>query len=122
MDSTKRKLTKALGVSGVTALAWQKPVVDSVSLPVHAATSCGGCLVGLSDTGTSYYVEPGATSGLVTAQYFSTVSDCSGEPKDELTFILASSQLEANELGSCEANEFAENASAGCSLWVCATL
>ena len=37
MDNSKRNLTKALGIAGVGAAVWKKPVVDSVSLPAHAA-------------------------------------------------------------------------------------
>ena len=42
MDNSKRKLAKLLGVSATGVLAWKQPVVDSVSLPAHAATTCGG--------------------------------------------------------------------------------
>lgn len=40
MDKTKRKLSKLLGVAASGAVVWQKPIVNSVNLPAHAATSC----------------------------------------------------------------------------------
>ena len=39
MDQSKRNLAKTLGVAGVGAALWKKPVVDSISLPAHATTS-----------------------------------------------------------------------------------
>ena len=37
----KRELLKALSVASVAGTVWKKPSVNSVLLPVHAATSCG---------------------------------------------------------------------------------
>ena len=45
MDKTKRNLTKALGVAGASSVVWKKPVIDTVTLPAHAATSGGGFVV-----------------------------------------------------------------------------
>ena len=46
MDKSKRNLAKLLGVTGVGASAWGKPVVESVTLPAHAqATICSGCFL-----------------------------------------------------------------------------
>ena len=41
MDKSKRNLAKALGVAGAGVVAWKKPVVDTVSIPAHAQTTCG---------------------------------------------------------------------------------
>jgi hypothetical protein len=35
----RRELLKVLGVAGVTGTVWKKPVVDSVMLPAHGATT-----------------------------------------------------------------------------------
>ena len=46
MNTSKRNLAKVLGVSGVGALVWKKPIVESVVLPSHAQISCNapaGC-------------------------------------------------------------------------------
>jgi hypothetical protein len=40
MDKSKRRIAKALGVTGAGAAVWKKPVVESVSLPAHASVSC----------------------------------------------------------------------------------
>lgn len=45
VDKTKRNLTKALGVAGASSVVWKKPVIDTVTLPAHAATSEGGFVV-----------------------------------------------------------------------------
>ena len=39
MDKSKRNLTKALGVAGAGSVVWDKPVVNTVILPAHAATT-----------------------------------------------------------------------------------
>ena len=35
----RRKLLQTLSVSGIVGAAWQKPIIDSVLIPVHASTS-----------------------------------------------------------------------------------
>ena len=39
MDNSKRNLASVIGLIGTGAAIWQKPVVDSLVLPVHGNTS-----------------------------------------------------------------------------------
>ena len=41
MDKSKRNLAKAMSVAGAGVAVWNKPAVNSVSLPAHAQTT--GC-------------------------------------------------------------------------------
>ena len=45
MDKSKRNLAKILGATGISAVVWKKPVVNSVSLPSHAAATCSSTAV-----------------------------------------------------------------------------
>ena len=61
MDKSKRSLARMLGVAGGSALAWKKPVVDSLVLPVHAQIS-PDCLL-INTAGSLYAKSVDFTNG-----------------------------------------------------------
>ncbi len=58
MNKAKRNLAKVLGAAGVGAVVWKKPMVDAVSLPAHAETSCTQIMQTIPDVTLSCSDEP----------------------------------------------------------------
>jgi len=74
----RRELLKVLSVAGAAGAVWKKPVVDSVVLPAHAATSCvcGGSVDGI--------IHPLSCEGLYTILFCSGGEDCCYETLENI--------------------------------------
>ena len=116
----RREILKCLTVAGAAGAVWKKPVVDSVMLPAHAATSCDECFSYTLGAGQAKLNED--TPALLTpttAQVDFSNSVCedffAGFIADA---ILADDEGEALENISCGAVDEYVNG-CGQSLWVC---
>lgn len=107
MNKSKRNLAKIFGIVGASAAVWKKPVVDAVSLPAHAATSCSvesGCY-GPTLGQTVYYFDwPGGGGGQRDLDFHT--DSCAGQIPGVASVALAPSLEEAelllNQVDSCD--------------------
>ena len=130
----RRKLLKILGVSGATGAVWKKPVVDAISLPAHAQTSCSDCVL-VNDANSARFELFDGSSEVGFILVFDN-QNCDGEGFPDLAAVIASDAAEAatiwnnsEDIGNkCEDSLVrVENIDGGqgfasCSLWTCNSL
>jgi hypothetical protein len=121
---SRRKLLKGLAVT--LPAVWSRPVVESVVLPAHAATTEVGCsalrncyafLIGGDPASIDW---PGGTGPTTVALFMGR--GCQGGGGQSRTVVVAANQQEAATLLSCGgAEELTElrEASPGCSFFAC---
>ena len=104
MDKSKRNLSIALGaIGGGTALVWQKPAVRAIGLPAHASTSCNapeGCYE-FAVQGPQHFNWAGGTGPATIATDSGLCSDTASPGSVDLTYVVASSEAEAETLLDC---------------------
>ena len=91
----RRDLLKGLAVS----TAWATPVVSSVVLPVHAATSCAigeGCLGPTINDPVYYFDWPGGEGGQLDVVFH--FGSCDGDIPGEAAVALAGTPAEATDI------------------------
>ena len=113
----RRELLKVLGVAGATGAVWKKPVVDAVSLPAHAVTSCtGGCYKSgdNQDSGSSIFWDEIAEE----IRFHSDVVDCSNEAKATYDAIVSEAQP-TDECGLWDTLDNVAVYDGACTVWFC---
>lgn len=96
---SRRQVLKGLGL--VLPVAWNRPVIETVVLPVHAQTSSPGCSapVGCYNYAMGSFTWPGGTGPLTALSFYLGVDDCQGESglQGTVVLVVAANQSEAEE-------------------------
>ena len=113
MKSVKKNRRKALKAIAVSAPAvWAKPVVDSIVLPAHAATSCNGCMnIGFVQWNSMQYGEFEGQGRL----FLWNGQDCPDQPNFDMPAVQTTSQIEAEQTLGCPSFPVIES----CNVWIC---
>ena len=122
MDKSKRDLTKVLGVASASVAIWEKPIVDAVSLPAHAQTSCGGgCYPVLSGfIGGTASVDWDPAASTITFWFEST--SCASGANNTVNAIVGGTREQATAALNCTALDtldISETTDIPCTVWFC---